>query len=331
MAVIVVSFNVESYLRRCLSSLVTHMRGLDFKIVVVDNNSMDRSVEVAREILGANGQIIEVGQNIGYGRAINLGVAALRAKNYLIVNPDCEVFSDIVSTMVRYCANNPRVGVVGCKMLNSDGEVQFNLDTLPGLLYVFAHLTRAKALLRFRLFSSLLRKMPFVKSLDGYISSVTDVGMPKIIEVVPGSFFLIDGELFRKLGGFDERIFLYYEDADLFFRIKKDHRYEVHLLSAGGVVHHHGRSFSQAFTDMSPYKQWSFLYYFRKNQSRASYMVVRVLLFVTTLVKIFAVMPEILKKIPRAGQYFKDCLVVMRMSVCGLNSFNPFRHLQAKS
>ncbi|OFZ53979.1 MAG: hypothetical protein A2428_16395 [Bdellovibrionales bacterium RIFOXYC1_FULL_54_43] len=329
LGVIIVSYNVEPYLRRCLESLIRRLGqtwSASYKIVVVDNSSRDQSVAAARELLGEHGVVLSTGQNLGYGRAINLGARSIAAQRYLIVNPDTEVTNDIIQVLNTHALENPGVGVVGCKMLDSDGSVQGNLDSLPGLFYAISHLTHAKSLLRIPLFRAMLTRMTFIPPVREYLNAAPQAEKVREVQSVPGSFFLIDGDLFRKLGGFDERIFLYYEDSDLFFRMLHQTSSRIHLLPVRGVVHHHGKSFSAVFTDMSPYKQWSLIYYFRKNHSFAVYGIVRSVLFITTLIKAVSALGA--SGGPRK-QYLKDCLQVMKISLLGPGSFDPFNHLKA--
>lgn len=312
-AVIIVSYNVAGYLRNCLISLRRSLANINSRVIVVDNNSRDGSPNMLRAEFPEH-RLLETGRNIGFGRGINAGVELETAEYYLVLNPDTIVSGDIVEKMVAHLDANPPVAIAGCRMFSDDGSVQPCVYSLPSLFVATAGVFKLKNLLRVPIIGGAFRALAAWVGGNAYVCPEQCEGI-KSVGFVPGSCFLIRGEVFRKLGGYDENIFLYYEDADLFYRVKHVAGGNIDLLPDIGVTHFVGKSFVMDYSDASPRKYWSMLYYFRKNSSVLSYYLIRLALLVSCGFRC------VISKDPKVRADSEESFF---LAVHGIESFNPF-------
>jgi GT2 family glycosyltransferase len=195
------------------------------EIIIVDNNSSDGSVEmIEREYTEAI--LIKNTQNLGYGRANNQGIRKARGKYVLILNPDTIILPGTVEKMCRFLEENPTVGACGPSILDSNYQPFAPMIYDPTLLEL---LGKDTLLRRFfpRLSSPRYRQLKERKQ----------------VERLSGCCFLSSKEALEAAGLFDERIFLFYEEADLFFRLRRK-GWAIYYLPELSIVHLQGKSVS---------------------------------------------------------------------------------------
>jgi len=231
-AAVVVSYNAESHLAACLTSIADG--GVD-DVVVVDNGSVDGSSAVAG---AAGAQWIQTGSNLGYGRAANCGVrseAAASARYLLICNPDLVVGTGAIEAMRRDLETDPSLGAVGPRIANPDGSLYPSARSFPDLLDAMGHGLLGLVAPRNR-FSRRYRL------LDWDHTDAADV------DWVSGACFLVRREAWDDVGGFDPAYFMYMEDVDLCWRLRRA-GWGVRYEPAAEVLHVQGVS-----ADRHPYR-----------------------------------------------------------------------------
>jgi N-acetylglucosaminyl-diphospho-decaprenol L-rhamnosyltransferase len=229
----IVNFNAGPQLEECLRSLRPEMEGQDWAVVIVDNASTDGSAQTlgARELqvpVPTRVEIIRNATNRGFGAAVNQAARHRPAPLLWLLNPDCRVEPGAFAALVRALDAHAGCAVVAPQLLNADGTTQESArgepDAWTGLFGRHGLLTK--------LFPSTgaarrnLRARELVES--GVDSAPIDWAM--------GASLLIRGEVFERVGGFDERFFLYWEDADLCRRIR-NLGYGVRYVPGARVVH----------------------------------------------------------------------------------------------
>ena len=221
LAVVIVSYNSELDLDDCLDS-VAAIEDLVVEVAVVDNFSTDDSVAVARKRESATVQVLVNEENVGFGRAVNQGVAATTAPLVLLLNPDATLTPGSAETLVRLSQDRPSHGLYGGLTRLSDGTLnEHTLRKLPSLL----------GTVMFGLGLAAVHPRLAVEKLD----LPTDL---TAVPMVTASLLLIDRTVWDELDGFDERFFMYYEDADL-CRRAVDQGY-VPLVDPDAIVLHDG-------------------------------------------------------------------------------------------
>ena len=233
--VIVVNFNTGELARRALETAAADLSGVDWDAIVVDNASSDGSVAALHGI--ARTRVIANTRNVGFGAAVNQAVRASQAPSpgplpvarqashpgplpvarqasslLWLLNPDCEVTPGAFAALRETLDTHPGCAVAAPRLLNADGSVQASARGEPtawtGLFGRHTLLTKvfpSSALAR--------RNLPAQDLVDGGVDSAP-------VDWVMGAAMLIRRDAFDRVGGFDERYFLYWEDADLCRRLK---------------------------------------------------------------------------------------------------------------
>lgn len=204
-SVIIVNWNAGRQLATCVRSVVNSSKGLVQKIVVVDNGSIDDSLERIGQI--ENVEIVKAEENLGFGRACNLGASRCSSEYILLLNPDAEVYESTFDDLRGYLLSGmpQSVGIIGIQLVDETGHIARSCTRFPGPVAFIAG-----ALGVDRIFPKL-----------GHFMSEWPHDESRIVDHVIGAFYLVRRDVFNALGGFDERFFLYLEDLDLSLRAKK--------------------------------------------------------------------------------------------------------------
>ena len=155
--------------------------------------------------------------NVGFGRANNAVIPYLKSRYHLMMNPDVTFDPTLLSRMIAYMEEHPNIAVLTPRVLNTDGSEQF----LP-----------KKRITVHYLLGGLLENLggPFRRWRQEFTLADVEVRLPIPVEFATGCFLLIRTEIFRELGGFDPRFFLYQEDSDLSRRVLEEGK--------GSIVYH---------------------------------------------------------------------------------------------
>lgn len=199
--VIIVNWNSGQQLRACVDSVIKNPVGLE-KIIVVDNDSVDGSDRSIEDL--SNVELIRAGSNLGFGKACNLGARQANSEYLLFLNPDAALYAGTLHKVLAFMQDpaNAKVGICGVQLLDRDGQVSRSCARFPSALGFAAH-----AIGLDRVFP---RRSHFMFDWDHT--------QTRKVDHVIGAFFFIRHELFRYLGGFDERFFVYLEDLDFSYR-----------------------------------------------------------------------------------------------------------------
>lgn len=209
LSVSIVTYNSKSDLH-CIIDSLKNTQGIDFRLTVIDNNSADDSVSAVRSS-GLNGNVICLNRNIGYGAANNIAIRESDARYHLIANPDVEFDSQLLKACAEFMDANPDVAIVTPKLLNTDGSEQFTPKGRPRISYLVAGFIEKRTGKTMRLRSKY--------TLRGQI-----IDAPAEIDFCAGCFMFCRTSMLKACGGFDERFFLYFEDADLTLRMQEQGR-----------------------------------------------------------------------------------------------------------
>ena len=224
----VVTYNSEKYIGKLLQSIFDYVKGIDYHIFVIDNGSSDSTVNIVKSY-GSHVTIIESGKNIGFGAAHNSVIEKLDSRYHVIVNPDIYFDSNVVSAMASYLDENPDIGMISPKILYPDGRLQPQAKRDPKFIYLVSRRMSLGCLKKYR---------DRYEMLSAGENDVFD------IEFASGCFMFMCTALFKKIGGFDTRYFLYFEDADLSRELRQHARIEYnprfcvyHNWERGGASH----------------------------------------------------------------------------------------------
>jgi len=205
-SIILVNYNTSVLLRQCLRSVYSHVKEIGFEIITVDNGSSDGSREAVRSEF-PEVRLLESETNLGFSRGNNLGAASASGKYLLFLNTDTILSENSVKSMAYFLEENPGVGAVGPRLIFEDGSFQLSAGELPSI----AAEARDKILY---MLAGRWKKI-FAPMAEKNFRQTRDVGW------VTGACLMVPLDVFRRIGGFDDLIFMYFEDKDLCRRIRE--------------------------------------------------------------------------------------------------------------
>jgi N-acetylglucosaminyl-diphospho-decaprenol L-rhamnosyltransferase len=222
---VIVNYNAASVIGECVRSL--RADGVD-EVVVADNDSADHS----RQVVGDTAEWYPTGGNLGLGSGANRGVGRTTGEYVLVSNPDITVEPGCVKALAAVLDADPGVGIVGPLVQNPDGTVYPSPRVFPGLLDSIGH----------ALIGLVKPDNPFTRRYK--LLDIDRTAASADVDWVSGSCFMARRAAWDEVGGFDESYFMYAEDMDLCWRVKRA-GWRIAFEPAGRVVHIQGHSTRQ--------------------------------------------------------------------------------------
>jgi len=228
LSICIVNYNAQEYLHPCLRSIFEHPPAARFEAIVVDNGSSDGSVDM---ILTQYRQVRLIcnKENMGFSRGNNIALRVARGKYLLWLNNDTVVLPGALDALVRFLEGHPEVGIVGPKVLNSDGTMQ--LQCRRGLPTPWA---------AFGYFTGLSRLFPKNALFTGYLLTHLDEEKITSVDAVSGACLMARREVLNQVGYLDETFFMFADDIDWCWRAKKA-GWQVVYFPGARIVHYGGR------------------------------------------------------------------------------------------
>jgi len=316
LSIIIVSWNTADLTLKCLKSIFRYIKNIDYQVFLVDNNSSDGTVEVATELIHEQKhklKIIENKENFGFAKANNIAIKQAQGEYILLLNSDTELLNTNSSTenvetlrcsvsnktpqrgvstdaddksgilqMVDFMEQNPDIGILGPKLLNTNGTLQRSCRRFPKLIDQF--------FIQLKFYNFFPEK---IKSIREYF--MFDFKHDKICEVdqIMGAAMLIKKQVFNKIGLLDENFWAIFEEVD-FCKRARDADYKIYFYPDTQIMHHK----EQSFKKMNNLKKQinfnhSLYYYFKKHklfwQLFILWLVQPINLFLTILDSIFKI------------------------------------------
>lgn len=239
-SIVMVNYNARGLLRQCLRSLFNNLQGtsLQYKMVVVDNNSHDGSIDMVREEFPSV-RLIPLEENGGYAKGVNVGIKSIEARYFLVVNMDTTIVQPrALDRMVEYMDAHPSIGLAGPKLINPNGSTQVSCCLFPKFLFPLYRRTF------FRLFK-------FARiAIRDYLMLDWDHNSIKAIDWVMGTGMIVRNEAIKQVGLMDERFFMYFEDVDWCRRFWES-KWSVYYLADIEIVHYHSRDSAKSMGFLS--------------------------------------------------------------------------------
>jgi GT2 family glycosyltransferase len=229
LSVIIVNYNVQHFLEQCLHSVRKASKNANIEIFVVDNNSVDGSVQMVKEKF-PEVILIENKRNTGFSYANNQAIRVSTGEYVLLLNPDTVVEEDTFEKVIGFMDSHPEAGGLGVKML--DGKGNFLPESKRGLP------TPSVAFYKIFGFS---RIFPRSKTFGRYHLGFLDKDKTHQVEILSGAFMLMRRSVLDKVGLLDETFFMYGEDIDLSYRILQG-GYKNYYFPETRIIHYKGES-----------------------------------------------------------------------------------------
>lgn len=230
LSIIIVNYNTEDLLRRCLSAVDDRNHQFPIETLVVDNGSRDGSVSMVRRDFPSV-RLIENEENMGFARANNIGLEVARGDYILMLNSDTKVLGDALCKLVTFLNSHPEAAVVSGRLVYPDFSDQGVARTFP---------TPLNALFGRR--SILTKLFPNNKYSKRYmVSRQNQSGEPFEVDWVSGACLMARKTVVEEVGRLDDGFFMYWEDADLCYRIKQKN-WKIYCVPEAVVIHYEGKS-----------------------------------------------------------------------------------------
>lgn len=260
LSIIILNYKTPQVTLDCIKSIQNiyenELTKKSFEIILVDNHSEDNSIEVFENFIKKDGNGVRLfsnKSNNGFGGGCNYGAKFAKGTLLLFLNSDTLVLNRGLSGMTELFNTDKHLGVLGGKLMNEDKTVQLTVGRFHDLINVFTNLVGMEY--RLLLYSP---------------KKVEDV------EWVTGGCLMIKHDIFKKLRGFDENIFMYMEDVELCYRVHKA-KYKIMFFPFINIIHKKGVSSNHTFNIVHTYK--GYLYFFKKHRSNLEYMVMKKLFY----------------------------------------------------
>jgi hypothetical protein len=202
--IVIVNWNSGCFLRDCIDSIRAFGRGVVRRVVVVDNGSVDNSLDI--DGTGLPFDIIRAGENLGFARACNLGASRCASPFVLFLNPDAKLMEGVLDKCVAFMesGNAAQIAICGARLLDERGDTQRHCAQFPVWRTYLGKTTGLDG------FFPKMFPPNFMREFDHLTS--------RRVDHVIGAFFLVRRAVYENLGGFDERFFVYLEDLDFSLR-----------------------------------------------------------------------------------------------------------------
>jgi GT2 family glycosyltransferase len=243
LSVIIVTWNNEGTIYDCLKSVYRSSSRLDVEVIVVDNASNDRTIEVIENNFPQT-TILRLEQNIGFSKGNNIGIMSCSGEYVLILNPDTELPPRVPRECLSFMSGHPRAGMCGVELANPDGSLQTAHFSFPGVRDVI------------RLFLGVNRR--YYRAL---IEKYNSPSVPVEVDWISGAFMFVRRKSIQDVGAFDERLFMYGEEIDWCSRFHAK-GWEVWLIPGIRVLHHHRQSTSQSNAPLHAYSVYGIVVFF---------------------------------------------------------------------
>jgi GT2 family glycosyltransferase len=265
-SIIIVNYNSEMLLHECLKSIYEQTKEVTFEVIVVDNASSDNSRSmVCAEFPDV--RIIESLENTGFSRGNNLGVKAAKGSYLFFLNADAFLIENSIKLLANFLDEHPYVGAVGPKILYEDRCFQLSSGRLPNLFVELVDKTIYSLLHKWR--------KVFCPVIELWHRHTKTVGW------LTGACMMVRKNAFSAIGGFDEKIFMYFEDKDLCKRLNYS-GWKVVYYPQTSVIHLlAGSSRATDKKKVNRIYRTSQLYYYLKHLGKLQQGVMRFYLWAT--------------------------------------------------
>lgn len=260
LSIIILSYNTKDLVLKCIRLILEHygkeVKNKEFEIIVVDNASEDSSVQFLEKIRGI--KLIKNRENYGFSKGCNIGAKKAQGEYVLFFNSDARIEDQGLTKMIYFLQRNSKVGVLGGKLINFDGSQQASCGNFYSLI-----------------------NLPLIFS--EWIGFRKKPAKIQNVDWVSGGSMMIRRELFEELKGFDEKLFMYMEDMELCFRVKK-RGFQTFFFPDIKIVHRELGSSNRSFAVNQIYK--GILYFFRKHKPYWQYLIIKFLLIAKAIIAV---------------------------------------------
>ena len=297
LSIIIVNYNTIKITLDCLKSIIKSTKGLNYEIILVDNASSDGSVDAIENF--AKGKknlklkLVKSKKNLGFGKGNNLGIKFSKGRFILLLNTDTIVKGNIFSEMMNWMERHKEVGMSTCALKSLDGSIQETGGYFPNLLRVASWMFFLDDL---PFVDRIIKPFHPMHAFSPFYKNTSIFQKKREMDWLTGAYMLIKREVIDEVGVFDKDYFMYTEDVDLCYRIKKA-GWKIVYLPRWNILHLGGASSTKEFPIIKEYEGIITLY--KNNMPKWQLPIVRVLLKMGAVIRIIVLGafkgPEVIK------------------------------------
>lgn len=229
LSVVILSYNVRDLLRKAIFSVYKTYNHKDLQVIVVDNASSDKSVEMVKKEF-PRVEIIKSPTNSGFSYGNNLARKITKGEIVLFLNPDTEVKDSAILKCLEILTKSNKLGAVTCKVVLPGGAIDYSCHRgLPTPWNSFCY------------FTGLTKIFPKIRFFSGYTASYLDTNKSHFIDCVSGTFLMIKRSVLDEIGWWDSDYWWNGEDIEMCYRIKKA-GYKIWYEASETIIHYKGSS-----------------------------------------------------------------------------------------
>jgi GT2 family glycosyltransferase len=249
-SVVIISWKMKNLLQRCLETLFNFTKDINFEVIVIDNNSQDGTSEMIEKEF-PQVKLIKNPENRGVAPARNQGIKETKGKYILILDADMELIENSIKHLFDFMESNPDAGIVGCKLVDQDFNLQTSCKRFPTLLaFLFRRLEWIEAVKN-------------SKTLRYHTMQDWDHNEIKEVDYVIGACQFFRRDVIEKIGIYDDKIFYGPEDIDFCLRIWKA-GWKVYYYPFTQIIHHEQRITKKNLFSIISLKHFAGIFYIYK-------------------------------------------------------------------
>jgi len=273
-SIIILNWNTKELLKNCIESINKHINidKVSYEIIVVDNGSSDGSAQMIKTCF-LYVKLIENNENLGFSRGNNVGTRQATGRYLLFLNSDTLFIKETnIQYLIDKMEQNKQIGICACQLLNQDGSVQKSVRNFPYPLGIFFH------------YIGISKMFKDVHFFNKYLLLDWKHNQEKNVNQPAGAFLLIRSQLFKQIGGFDERFFIYYDDVDLCKKVILENK-KILFSPKSKVIHLGGKSSEQVLGNNFFERNKNLILYYRKYHSNTEVLILKLVLFLVASIR----------------------------------------------
>ncbi|MBI4743365.1 MAG: glycosyltransferase family 2 protein [Actinobacteria bacterium] len=301
LSIVIISFNTETLIEKCLSSIYSQKDITSFEVFVVDNGSTDKTVENIRK-KHPQVNLIANKSNLGFAKASNQAIKKSMGKYILFLNSDVILLEDSLKKMIDFMDSKPLAGAISARLMDEKGYQQrLSRGYFPSLKTAFN---------QFLLLSNIFPKSYFFRGID----LETEIIEPEEVDWISGACMMVQRGVLEKTGLFDETFFMYVEDMEMCYRIKKC-GFKIYSVPFK-VIHLGGGSHNGAYNDMTALWFDNLHIFFLRENGWLKTLIFDLYAILGFLLRIFVYLVFVFKKESR-----RKLFINYKLFKKGINSF----------
>ena len=267
-SIVIVNYNTKDLLKQCIESVFAKTVDLDFEIIVVDNASSDGSQQMIKDVF-PEVILVENLENVGFGRANNIGFDYAKGRNIFLLNSDTVLLNNAVKILSDYLDDNPQTGICGGNLYDEKENPGLSFKRyFPSVLFELN-----------TLLGDILFKIRYGKNSDFNYTN-----KPLEVAYVIGADMLLRASILNIAGKFDPDFFMYFEETEFSWRIRKA-GFSIYSVPSARIIHLESKSFSDNHKKLKLRFHSRSLYY-KKTNSWVSRKIINIIYFFTLNSKI---------------------------------------------